>query len=276
MQKTFFCLMLFALCSLQTPAPAPAEPDASAVASPAREQNNARQADTQHPAALPPGEQQDAADATPPEGETQPEAAQTPPAATTGHLLPPLRQLVTSPFGHRRMPGWLSRGVLMREHAGVDIRARLGWPVTAFRPGKVIRAGENGPLGISVDIRQDNGMTARYGHLSKTLAKAGQQVEAGETVGLVGCTGRTTGAHLHFGLLDASGKAVDPMPYLHTADELLHPDPAAIPSVLEAQSCGPVLRGPDGRPTRLGNTLKNIDNYTPPPLPTWSERHREQ
>lgn len=187
--------------------------------------------------------------------------------------LPPLRELITSPFGNRRMPGWLSRrGMVMRDHGGIDIRAHMGWPVTAFKPGTVIRAGENGPLGISVDIRQEDGMTARYGHMSKTLVKTGQRVATGGPVGLVGCTGRTTGAHLHFGLLDASGKAVDPLPYLHSADEMLRPDPASIPPVIEAQSCGPVLRGPNGRPTRMGTTLKDLDNYTPPPIPTWDQR----
>ena len=187
--------------------------------------------------------------------------------------LPPLRELITSPFGNRRMPGWLSRrGVVMRDHGGVDIRAHMGWPVAAFKPGTVIRSGENGPLGISVDVRQEDGMTARYGHMSKTLVKTGQRVTAGEPVGLVGCTGRTTGAHLHFGLLDASGKAVDPLPYLHSADEVLRPAPADIPPVIEAQSCGPVMRGPNGRPTRMGTTLKDLDNYTPPPIPTWDQR----
>ena len=195
------------------------------------------------------------------------------PPAEALHTLPPLRELVTSPFGNRRMPGWLSRrGLVMRDHAGVDIRARMGWPVTAFKPGKVVRAGDNGAMGISVDIKQDDGMTARYGHMSKTLAKSGQRVEAGETVGLVGCTGRTTGAHLHFGLHDAAGKAVDPLPYLHSADEVLRPDPASIPEVLEAQSCGPVQRGPNGRPVRLGEMLKKMDSYSPPPLPAWNER----
>ena len=209
-----------------------------------------------------------------------PESAN-PQAAANGETcraLPPLRELITSPFGNRRMPGWLSRrGMVMRDHGGLDIRAHMGWPVTAFKPGTVIRAGENGPLGISVDVRQEDGMTARYGHMSKTLVKTGQRVTAGEPVGLVGCTGRTTGAHLHFGLLDVSGKAVDPLPYLHSADEVLRPDPADIPPVIEAQSCGPVLRGPNGRPTRMGNTrmgttLKDLDNYTSPPIPTWDQR----
>lgn len=207
----------------------------------------------------------------------QPDNANTTQADTSQNTdacrtLPPLRELITSPFGNRRMPGWLSRrGMTMRDHAGIDIRAHVGWPVTAFKPGTVIRAGENGSLGISVDIRQDDGMTARYGHMSKILVKAGQSVAAGTPVGLVGCTGRTTGAHLHFGMQDASGKAVDPTAYLHSADEVLHPAPAEIPPVIEAQSCGPVLRGPNGRPVHLGSTLKKLDDYTPPPIPAWRD-----
>ena len=240
MQKILISLMLFALCAALAPAALRAASDAPEAASPPQQQE---------------------------------ETPQNPQAASAPHSLPPLRQLVTSPFGNRRMPGCLSRrGAVMRDHAGIDIRARMGWPITAFKPGTVIRAGENGALGISVDIKQDDGMTARYGHMSKTLAKSGQRVEAGEPVGLVGCTGRTTGAHLHFGLHDAAGKAVDPLPYLHSADEVLRPDPASIPEVLEAQSCGPVQRGPNGRPVRLGEMLKKMDSYSPPPLPAWNER----
>ena len=231
-----------------------------------------------------PGVGQTNAQKTPDSQRTEPEFPQAIPEsahhgtaanAEASRALPPLRELITSPFGNRRMPGWLSRrGMVMRDHGGMDIRAHMGWPVVAFKSGTVIRAGENGPLGISVDIRQEDGMTARYGHMSKTLVKSGQRVTAGEHVGLVGCTGRTTGAHLHFGLLDVSGKAVDPLPYLHSADEVLRPDPAEIPPIIEAQSCGPVLRGPNGRPARMGNTLKDLDTYTPPPMPTWNERRQ--
>lgn len=247
MQKIFFSLALLALCA--SPASMPALADAPEAENPVQQQVN-------NPQDQPVASKADAAGAT-----------------NAPRCLPPLRELITSPFGNRRMPGWLSRrGMVMRDHAGIDIRARMGWPVTAFKPGMVIRAGENGPLGISVDIKQDDGMTARYGHMSKTLTKSGQHVEAGEPVGLVGCTGRTTGAHLHFGLLNAAGKYVDPLPYLHSADEVLRPDPADIPPVLEAQSCGPVQRGPNGHPVRMGDMLKKMDNYSPPPIPTWNER----
>ena len=297
MQKILFSLALLALCastaSVSVLAAAPA------AEAPAQQQEGTAPQDKQQPdASLPQSPQPDALQPDITKADTQqapastettgaqttPNDQQNPPAASEADAasgersLPPLRELVTSPFGNRRMPGWLSRrGMVMRDHVGIDIRARMGWPITAFKPGTVVRAGENGAMGISVDIKQDDGMTARYGHMSKTLAKSGQRVEAGEPVGLVGCTGRTTGAHLHFGLLDAAGKAVDPLPYLHSADEVLRPDPASIPPVIEAQSCGPVMRGPNGRPTRMGNTrmgttLKVLDNYTPPPIPTWDQR----
>ena len=292
MQKIFFSLALFALCASTASVPALAAApaaEAPAVTAPAPQQESTTQQEKQQPEAS----QKEATqpDSAQTEGQQAPASTeatgaqttqsdqQNPPAASdtdaasAERTLPPLRELVTSPFGNRRMPGWLSRrGLVMRDHAGIDIRARMGWPVTAFKPGTVVRAGDNGAMGISVDIKQDDGMTARYGHMSKTLTKSGQRVEAGEPVGLVGCTGRTTGAHLHFGLLDAAGKAVDPLPYLHSADQVLHPDPADIPAVLEAQSCGPVQRGPNGHPVRLGEMLKKMDNYSPPPLPVWNER----
>ena len=293
MQKILFSLALLALCastaSVSVLAAAPA------AEAPAQQQEGTAPQDKQQPDASQPSEasqpeaaqphipradgQQTPASTETTGAQTTPSEQQNPPAASEADAasgqrsLPPLGELITSPFGNRRMPGWLSRrGMVMRDHVGIDIRARMGWPITAFKPGIVVRAGENGAMGISVDIKQDDGMTARYGHMSKTLAKSGQRVEAGEPVGLVGCTGRTTGAHLHFGLHDAAGKAVDPLPYLHSADEVLRPDPADIPAVLEAQSCGPVQRGPNGRPVRLGEMLKKMDSYSPPPLPVWNER----
>lgn len=187
--------------------------------------------------------------------------------------LPPLTEMITSPFGLRRVPGWLSRrGKVMREHTGLDIRARTGWPVVAFKGGRIVRAGPHGLAGIVVEIRQDDGMTARYAHLEKALVTRGQNVAVGAVVGLVGCTGRTTGAHLHFGLRDAQGHLVDPLPYLRSAGQVLRPAPEQIPEELTPQSCGPVIRGRDGRPARLGRVLKELDEYTPPPIPGWKER----
>ena len=128
------------------------------------------------------------------------------------------------------MPGWLSRrGMVMREHSGLDIRARLGWPVVAFDGGMVSHAGPHGLSGIVVEIRQDDGMTARYAHLQKVLVSAGRRVGRGEAVGLVGCTGRTTGAHLHFGLQNAKGELVDPCRICAAPSSCCAPRPGRFP-----------------------------------------------
>ena len=208
---------------------------------------------------------------------TSPETPADPlPPTLSPRELPPLKEMITSGFGPRRMPTWLSRrGMVVRDHTGIDLRARLNWPVVAFRSGTVILAGKDGLSGIVVDIRQDDGMTARYAHLGKTLVSKGQKVTQGTPVGLVGCTGRTTGAHLHFGLRDTSGKLVDPLPFLTRGEDLLRPAPEDIPEQLTPQTCGPVTRGPDGRPARAGRSLKDlkdIENFTPPPIPLWNER----
>ncbi|OXS29809.1 MAG: peptidase M23 [Desulfovibrio sp. MES5] len=217
------------------------------------------------------GNGSDANSATPPE--TNGEAL---PPALRQRELPPLKEMITSGFGLRRMPTWLSRrGMVVRDHTGIDLRAHQNWPVVAFRSGTVIHAGKGGLSGIVVDIRQDDGMTARYAHLGKTLVSKGQEVTQGTPVGLVGCTGRTTGAHLHFGLRDASGKLVDPLPFLSRGEDLLRPAPEDIPEQLTPQTCGPVTRGPDGRPARAGRSLKDLkalENFAPPPIPLWNER----
>ena len=159
--------------------------------------------------------------------------------------LPPLKEMISSPFGRRRMPGWRSRrGLVMREHSGVDLRGRLDWPVIAFKSGTVTIAGDMGASGLVVEVRQGDGLSARYAHLGKILVSKGQRVETGERLGLVGCTGRTTGAHLHFGLKNAKGVFIDPLPHLHSAEQVLAPAPDQIPEVLIPQQCRPKLKTP--------------------------------
>ncbi len=199
----------------------------------------------------------------------------TPSATGVERSLPPLRVLITSPFGPRAMPGWLGRGGKpVRMHNGIDIRARIDWPVVAFKSGTVRLAGPNGALGLSVIVQQDDGMKAYYGHLGKILVKVGQHVTEGTPVGHVGCTGRTTGAHLHFGLHNAQGAPVDPLPLLDRAEQLLRPSQEQIPAVLEAQSCGGlIIRGRNGLPVRFDRgLLRKLDSYSPPPIPAWGSK----
>ena len=124
---------------------------------------------------------------------------------------------ISSEYGKRRDPKRRGR---YRIHHGVDIRAPKGSPVLAFKGGTVIRAGVFGGYGRTVEVRQYDGMVARYAHLSKTLVTEGDDVSAGTRLGEVGRTGRTTGAHLHFELL-RDGVSHDPMQFLIRAEQVV-------------------------------------------------------
>jgi murein DD-endopeptidase MepM/ murein hydrolase activator NlpD len=121
----------------------------------------------------------------------------------------PLRGEVHSGFGPRISP-WNGE---REQHNGLDIGGLPGTPVTAPAPGRVIVAGAGGDFGRHVLIDHGNGVRSRYGHLKKIEVKAGDHVEKGQRIGLVGSTGRSTGPHLHYEILVA-GKAVDPRAFL--------------------------------------------------------------
>ncbi len=100
-----------------------------------------------------------------------------------------------------------------RMHSGVDLAAELGRPVFAAAPGFVVRAGWTSGYGLMVEVRHSGRVTTRYSHLSRILCTAGDPVEAGHPLGLVGATGKATGPHLHFEVWQGS-HAVDPLPLL--------------------------------------------------------------
>jgi len=83
-------------------------------------------------------------------------------------------------------------------HTGVDISAPTGTPVKATADGVVTSAGWNGGYGRCVIIDHGNGYQTWYGHLSKIDVMEGEEIRQGETLGLVGMTGRATGPHLHY------------------------------------------------------------------------------
>ncbi len=116
---------------------------------------------------------------------------------------------ISSRFGYRVDP-FLKRKAF---HAGLDFVAEPGTPVRATAPGTVVFAGSNGGYGEMVEIRHADGVSTRYGHLSKILVARGTQVEAGAKIGLVGSTGRSTGPHLHYETR-RDGDAVNPALYL--------------------------------------------------------------
>ncbi|MDR0454183.1 MAG: M23 family metallopeptidase [Deferribacteraceae bacterium] len=96
------------------------------------------------------------------------------------------------------------------KHTGVDFAGKTGDRVFAVTDGTVILTGEHYFAGNSVYIDHGQGVVSMYFHLSEILLKNGDNVKAGDTVGLVGATGRVTGPHLHFGF-SAQGVSVDPV-----------------------------------------------------------------
>lgn len=85
-----------------------------------------------------------------------------------------------------------------RKHEGTDFAADIGTPVMAAGDGTVIRAGRAGGYGNLIEIRHRNGITTRYGHLSRILTHVGAHVHQSEVIGKVGMTGLATGPHLHY------------------------------------------------------------------------------
>lgn len=116
---------------------------------------------------------------------------------------------ITSPYGYRRNP-FTGRGREM--HSGVDLKGRTGDPVKATAKGKVSFAGWKGAYGYVVMVKHKNGYETRYAHLTRTRVKKGQAVEAGDIVGLLGSTGRSTGPHLHYEVV-LNNKKLNPSTY---------------------------------------------------------------
>jgi murein DD-endopeptidase MepM/ murein hydrolase activator NlpD len=121
----------------------------------------------------------------------------------------PLHGRITSYFGRRNLGMGTSSF-----HRGVDVAAPTGTPIVAARSGTVVFAGwSTSGYGYLVRIRHQGGDETWYGHHSKILVSVGEYVRQGETIGLVGSTGISTGPHLHFELHEA-GSAIDPLGHL--------------------------------------------------------------
>jgi murein DD-endopeptidase MepM/ murein hydrolase activator NlpD len=87
---------------------------------------------------------------------------------------------------------------IYRPHLGTDYAAPTGTPVQAVAAGRVVSSGYAGGGGNMIRIRHSNGYETYYMHLSRRLVRAGEKVDQGQRIGLVGMTGLATGPHLDF------------------------------------------------------------------------------
>ncbi len=113
----------------------------------------------------------------------------------------------TSPFGARRS---YNNGPVRSYHAGTDWSAPGGTPIVAPADGIVVLAEDLVVRGGAVVIDHGQGVFSNFWHQSEILVEPGQAVKRGEIIGLVGTTGLSTGAHLHWEIR-VNGIAVDPM-----------------------------------------------------------------
>ncbi|PZO08860.1 MAG: hypothetical protein DCF27_07465 [Lysobacteraceae bacterium] len=119
---------------------------------------------------------------------------------------------ISSNYGTRTDP--FGRG--SAHHLGIDIDANSGDPITAAAEGVVSFSGVRNGYGNVVEIDHGNGYKTLYAHNSSNLVRVGDVVRAGQLIGKVGSTGRSTGSHLHFEVM-LNGRQVNPRQYLDKA-----------------------------------------------------------
>jgi len=100
-------------------------------------------------------------------------------------------------------------------HTGVDIAATSGTPIKATATGVVEEVRNDKYYGLVVEVRHENGFITRYSHCLQVLVSTGDRVNRGQTIALVGSTGRSTAPHVHYEIMKY-GKNVDPMDFIGT------------------------------------------------------------
>ena len=132
-----------------------------------------------------------------------------------GAFLRPVEGEVSTGFGLRRV----INGQQKSPHTGLDLRADEGTLVAACNGGKVALVEELFFSGKSVILDHGGGLYSMYFHLSETGVNEGDRVNTGDVLGRVGSTGRSTGPHLHWGMI-IRGARVDPLSFLRLTKHL--------------------------------------------------------
>lgn len=123
-----------------------------------------------------------------------------------GDFINPREGEIVTTFGVRRVINKIPKS----PHSGVDVEAEEGEEVHAPNNGVAVLIDEQFYSGKSLILDHGQGIYTMFFHLSKILVTPGQQVKRGDVIALVGSTGRSTGAHLHWGVR-MQGARVDPL-----------------------------------------------------------------
>lgn len=128
---------------------------------------------------------------------------------TINPVNPKNQKRISSTFGNRFHP----IDGKVKPHLGLDIAADAGTPVHASADGIVAKARSSDKgMGNYVEIDNGHGFTTRYGHMYLFIVELGQRVKKGDIIGFVGSTGKSTGNHLHYGIIK-NGRHIDPYPF---------------------------------------------------------------
>lgn len=122
---------------------------------------------------------------------------------------PVKRGFISSYYGDRQDP-LTGHGAF---HTGVDFAGNINDPVVSVGAGIVTFAGEQPGYGAVVEVTHGDGYVTRYGHNARIVVKQGDTVQRGQTLALMGSSGRSTGPHVHFEVLRA-GRPVNPLTYI--------------------------------------------------------------
>jgi murein DD-endopeptidase MepM/ murein hydrolase activator NlpD len=117
----------------------------------------------------------------------------------------------SSDYGYRSNP---FGGKSSEFHSGMDFKGNIGDPIKSTADGEVVLADWYGGYGRAVMIKHDYGYESLYGHMSGLNVMHGQKVKAGDVIGFLGSTGRSTGPHVHYELR-RNGVDIDPNDYIN-------------------------------------------------------------
>ena len=132
------------------------------------------------------------------------------------NVLPASLDYISSGFGYRADP-FTGAGAF---HPGLDFKGPYGAPIYSAAKGTVSFIGQRSGYGNCVEVDHGNGLVTRYAHMSGFRTTLGKDVAAGELIGAIGSTGRSTGPHLHFEVR-INDQPVNPRPFLESAPDVL-------------------------------------------------------